>query len=208
MRKKFENLSIENVTLEQVKENCIKKGWLMSALGILVFCVLRLFKKPKDYHGICPYFEIGKSGDGVEMGFFFICGKNASEKIRNHEVGHIVQNALVGGVPTALYSLGSLFRYWKRAIFGAKTAYDSWWYERQATELGTAFVEKVKEENKKCKHANIKTIDCPDEGVCSRIICEDCGATLSEVYCKPEWNADKGLYICPVCGSEYHSWNE
>lgn len=149
MRKKFENLSIENVTLAQVRVDCIEKGWLMSALGVLVFVILRAFGlKEKDYHGICPYFEIGTGCDGVEFGWFFVCGKNASERIRNHEVGHIVQNALVGGVPTAVYSLGSFARYWKRRLFGATTAYDDWWFEGQATELGTAFVEKVKGGNK------------------------------------------------------------
>ena len=128
MKKKFENLSIDKLTLVQLQDDCITNGWLMSLVGIIVFgCLWLIGKKPKYYHGICPYFEIGNSGDGVEMGWFFICGKNASDHIKNHEVGHIVQNALVGGVPSFLYSLGSCCRYWKRMLFGAKTPYDSWW---------------------------------------------------------------------------------
>lgn len=145
MRKKFENLSVEKLTLVQFDEDCIEKGWAMSFVGTIVFGILWLIgKRPKSYHGICPYFEIGKNWGGVEMGWFFICAKNASEHVKNHEVGHIVQNALVGGLPTLIYSIGSFFRYWKREIFGAKTPYDSWWFEGQATELGTAFVNKVK----------------------------------------------------------------
>ena len=145
VKRKFENLSVDNLALEQLEEGSFNNGWVMSFIGAFVFGFLWLIgKRPKYYYGICPYFEIGKSGDGVEMGFFFICGKNASEHIKNHEVGHIIQNTLVGGWATAFYSLGSALRYWKRRIFGAKTPYDSWWYEGQASELGTAFVNKVK----------------------------------------------------------------
>lgn len=145
MKEKFKNLSIENLTLEQFDEESVTKGWAMSFVGIIVFGILWLIgKRPKFYYDICPYFEIGKGQDGVEMGWFFICGKNASEYVKKHEVGHIIQNALVGGWATLIYSIGSALRYWKRRIFGAKTPYDAWWYEGQATELGTAFVEKVK----------------------------------------------------------------
>ena len=145
MKKKFENLSIDNLTVEQLEEDSIVEGWCLSFVGIIVFGFLWLIgKRPKDYNGICPYFEIGKNWGGVEMGWFFICCKNASEHTKMHEVGHIIQNALVGGIPVMIYSLGSCARYWKRRIFGAKTPYDAWWFEGQATELGKAFVEKVK----------------------------------------------------------------
>lgn len=36
-------------------------------------------------------------------------------------------------------------RYWKRELFGAKTPYDSWWFEGQATELGNRYVISIKE---------------------------------------------------------------
>jgi hypothetical protein len=41
-------------------------------------------------------------------------------------------------------SIGSVARYWYREIFGAKTPYDSWWFEGQATELGTKYVKNRK----------------------------------------------------------------
>ena len=41
-------------------------------------------------------------------------------------------------------SLGSVARYWYREIFGAKTPYDAWWFEGQATELGTKYVKNRK----------------------------------------------------------------
>jgi hypothetical protein len=145
MKKKFENLSVDDLSLERLQKDCIDKGWLVSLFGIIVAGLLLLIgKRPKDYHGICPYFETGKNWGGVSFGWFFIIAKNCGEKTRNHEVGHIIQNTLVGGFPMMFYTLGSFCRYWKRAIFGAKTDYDAWWFEGQATELGTAFVEKMK----------------------------------------------------------------
>ena len=149
MKKKFENLSVNNLTLAQLQDDCVTKGWLLSAVGLVVYGCLRLIgKKPKDYYGICPYFVIGKWWGGVSFGWFFITDKVESEKAMKHEVGHIVQNTLVGGIPMMFYSLGSFARYCKREIFGAKTPYDSWWFEAQATQLGTAFVEKVKGESR------------------------------------------------------------
>lgn len=43
------------------------------------------------------------------------------------------------------FSIGSALRYWARELFGAKTPYDSWWFEGQATELGTKYVNRIKE---------------------------------------------------------------
>lgn len=123
-----------------------KKGWAMSFIGLIVYAVLRLFgQKPKDYKGICPYFEIGKNWGGLEMGWFFICSKGSSERLKNHEVGHGIQNAAFGGLRMLMLSIGSALRYWWREIFGAKTSYDSWWFEGQATELGTQYVNSIKE---------------------------------------------------------------
>lgn len=65
------------------------KGWALSFVGLIVYGILRLFRcKPKEYYGICPYFEIGENWGGLEMGWFFICCRNASENTKMHEVGH------------------------------------------------------------------------------------------------------------------------
>jgi hypothetical protein len=124
-----------------------KRGWALSVIGYIVYGVLRLCGcKPKSYYGICQYFEVGKGNSGVNLGWFFICGKNLSERWRNHEVGHGIQNAVIGGLPMLFCSIGSFFRFWKRQIFGAKTSYDSWWFEGQATELGNEYVKRIKGE--------------------------------------------------------------
>lgn len=117
------------------------KGWALSLVGLIVYGVLRLFmQKPKDYKGICPYFELGQNWGGLEMGWFFICCKNCSDSTKRHEVGHGVENAAIGGITMLCLSIGSAARYWWRRIFGAKTAYDSWWFEGTATDLGNQYV--------------------------------------------------------------------
>lgn len=126
-----------------------KKGWALSAVGCIVYGVLRLFRqKPKDYKGICPYFEVGKNWGGVEMGWFFICGKNCGDSVKRHEVGHNVQNAAVGGLRMLGLSICSAVRYWWRCIFVVKTPYDSWWFEGQASRLGTEYVQNIEAKNK------------------------------------------------------------
>lgn len=130
----------------ELRKHQWKKGWALSFVGVIVYGVLRLFRqKPKDYKGICPYFEIGKNWGGLEMGWFFICGISTSEKLKNHEVGHCIQNAFVGGFRMLFLSICSALRYWYRKMFRVKTEYDSWWFEGQATDLGDRYVEQIKE---------------------------------------------------------------
>ena len=134
---------------DELRKRQWTKGWALSFIGLIVYAVLRLFgQKPKDYKGICPYFEIGKNWGGLEMGWFFICCKNCGDATKRHEVGHGVQNAAVGGLTMLAYSIGSAARYWWREIFGAKTPYDSWFFEGDATRLGTEYVRNIKKENK------------------------------------------------------------
>lgn len=126
-----------------------RKGWALSLIGLIVYGVLRLFgQKPKDYKGICPYFEIGKNWGGLEMGWFFICCKNCGDSTKRHEVGHNLQNAAVGGLTMLAYSIGSAARYWWRKIRRAKTPYDSWFFEGDATRLGTEYVRSIGKRNK------------------------------------------------------------
>lgn len=126
---------------DELRKRQWTKGWALSLVGLIVYGVLRLFRqKPKDYKGICPYFEIGKNWGGLEMGWFFICSKNCGDSTKRHEVGHSVENAAIGGLTMLCLSIGSAARYWWRRIFGAKTPYDSWWFEGQATQLGNHYV--------------------------------------------------------------------
>ena len=134
-----DKLQMEPNELLQLKR---KKGWTLSLIGDIVYRVLSLMNyKPKDFYDICPYFEIGKGWGGLSLGWFFICAKDSYESLKCHEVGHTLQNANIGGWRMLVLSIGSVVRYWYREIFGANTPYDSWWFEGQATELGTRYVE-------------------------------------------------------------------
>ena len=63
---------------DALKKRQKTKGWALSFVGLIVYGILRLLRcKPRDYLGICPYFEIGKNWGGLEMGWFFICCKRA-----------------------------------------------------------------------------------------------------------------------------------
>ena len=80
------------------------------------------------------------------MGWFFICSKYSSDRLKSHEVGHGIQNAAIGGLKMLALSIGSAVRYWWRNIFEAKTPYDAWWFEGQATEIGLKYVAKHKKQ--------------------------------------------------------------
>lgn len=118
-----------------------KNGLALSLIGDIAYLGLCLLGyQQKIFYDICPYFEIGKNWGGLSLGWFFICENNALEGLKCHEVGHTLQNANIGGWKMLTLSLMSAARYWYREIFGATTPYDSWWFEGQATELGTKYV--------------------------------------------------------------------
>ena len=122
-----------------------RKGWALSFVGYIVYGVLRLFgQKTKDYEGICPYFEVGNSWGGFSIGWFFVCCKDSGTSTKNHEVGHLIQNAAVGGLTMVAYSICSALRYWWHRISGTDTPYDSWFFEGDATRLGAQYVNNIK----------------------------------------------------------------
>lgn len=136
------------MTPKQLRIRQLTRGLPMTIVGAFVFAVLYICgQRPKNYKGVCSYFEIGHGWGGVEMGWFFICCKDCGESTKRHETGHLVQAAINGLVMLGL-SIGSAARYWWREIFGAKTLYDSWWFEGQATKVGTEYVRNIEKENK------------------------------------------------------------
>lgn len=132
----------------ELRRGMKRRGWALSAVGCVVWAVLRLFgRKPVDFEGICPSFRIGKSWGGVSFGWFFICGKEVGDATMCHEVGHLVQNAAVGGLSMLGYSIVSAFRYWWCRISKSKKPYDGWWFEGQATRLGAEYVNRVRSDH-------------------------------------------------------------
>lgn len=105
---KFEEITAD-ITADEIREQAWRKGRVLSVIiGAPVYAVLRLFRKnAKEYRGV-PFFEIG----------------------------HLIQNAKVGGFKMLALTVGSVFRYHARRLFRIKTPYEGWWFEEQATKLG------------------------------------------------------------------------
>ncbi len=122
-------------------------GLPMTLVGCLVAMVLLVLgHKPKRW-GYCYYFEIGEGWGGLELGVFFLCNKNPTEHIKNHETGHSLQNCVLGPLMPFVVCVPSAIRYWYRTIrqkIGdpCKTKYDDFWIEGNATKIGTEFMKR------------------------------------------------------------------
>lgn len=122
-------------------------GLPMTLVGCLVAMVLLILgHKPKKW-GYCYYFEVGEGWGGLELGMFFLCNKNPTEHIKNHETGHSLQNCVLGPLMPFAVCIPSAIRYWYRAIrqkIGkpCKTKYDDFWVEGSATRIGTEFMKR------------------------------------------------------------------
>ena len=117
-------------------------GKPLSLIGDIVYLILNVFGyQQKMFYDICPYFEIGTDWGGLSIGWFFICCKDASEKTKCHELGHTLQNANIGGWKMLGLSLMSVIRYWYYTLCNVDwSTYYLWWFEGQATDLGTKYV--------------------------------------------------------------------
>lgn len=116
----------------------------------LVGCIVAVFllltgHKPQKY-GYCWYFEVGNKWGGVNFGPIVLTSQNPSNHTKAHEHGHGIQNCFYGPF-MILIGILSASRYWYRELKyhrkGLKppTAYDSMWYESQATKIGTEFID-------------------------------------------------------------------
>jgi hypothetical protein len=111
--------------------------------GLFALVMLCIGKKPKK-HGWNYYYEFDVNW-GLELGIFFIAPKNASEHLKNHELGHSLQNIYYGIFTIGVISIPSAVRFWVRKIqskMGKKLPpYDSAWFEGSATSSGNLFME-------------------------------------------------------------------
>ena len=132
-------------------------GFPMTVFGLLVFLVLRIAGyKPKRF-GSLFYFEVGELWGGFECGPIFVVNKNASDYLKRHEAGHGIQNIILGPLMPVLVSIPSMIRYWYRSLLSKVNKnmymrlppYDSVWFEKSATDLGTKyFFKRVRASNK------------------------------------------------------------
>lgn len=135
-----------DVPPDELLKMAYTKGWALSLIGLIIYAVLRMLgQRPSSYYGVCQYFSIGQGWGGFSAGWFFICSKTCSDYTKSHEVGHIIQNAMVGGLSMVVYTAGSVARYWKRKITHDDTPYDDWFFEGDATKFGELYVHKHKD---------------------------------------------------------------
>lgn len=123
-------------------------GLPMTLIGSIIALVLMMCgHKPKKY-GYCYYFEVCEKWGGLELGMFFLVNRNPIEHTKAHEHGHSFQNCIWGPLMPIVISIPSAIRYWYRFIrtkIGkpCTTKYDDIWFERQASEWGTKFINNI-----------------------------------------------------------------
>jgi len=112
--------------------------------AIAALCLLTTGHKPERF-GNCVNFSVGTNWGGGSMGIFMITCRNASRQLKEHEHGHSIQNCFYGPF-MPLINLRSSSRYLYRACVQclmrhqALSPYDSVWFEREASELGTQYM--------------------------------------------------------------------
>ena len=91
--------------------------------------------------GMGWFFAVGRSKwGGLNLGPIFLCQRNASDNLKCHEHGHGIQNCFMGPLilPLVLLSAARYHDRERRAMRGeVLKPYDAWWFEGQATSLGT-----------------------------------------------------------------------
>lgn len=126
-------------------------GILMSFIGLCGVGCIKLYGRltnqtfQLEKHGYCYYMSIGETWGGVNFGMFFFTDSHNNLSTRWHEHGHAIQNCFWGPLMPFVVSIPSAVRYWKRFIEYTKTgkvsgpAYDSVWFENDATLTGRKY---------------------------------------------------------------------
>ena len=117
----------------------------MTLVGAVAALTLLIAGYAPHRHGGCFYFNVGQGWGGVNLGLFCIVDSTSGLHTKNHEFGHSIQNCYFGFLMPIVVGLPSVIRYWYRNMLvrtGTPAtelpAYDSVWFEDQATKLGYA----------------------------------------------------------------------
>lgn len=116
-------------------------GLPLTLCGLAVALFLRVTGYRPQRWGWCWYFNIGKTRwGGLNLGLVILCQPDAPASLKNHELGHAIQNSRLGPI-MLFFVLCSAIRYHYINYLESKgkptPPYDSWWFEGQATQLGT-----------------------------------------------------------------------
>lgn len=126
-------------------------GIILTIIGALVvgcikfygLCTKKSYKLKK--HGYCYYLNVGKNWGGFDLGMFLITDSRDSNSVKWHEHGHAIQNCFWGPLMIFVITLPSAIRYWYREFrfyrrgLNPITAYDSIWFESDATKTGRKY---------------------------------------------------------------------
>lgn len=122
-------------------------GVAMTLAGCLVAAAMIVTgHRPHRFHYFI-YFEVVENWGNLGRRCFFVVNKNPTNKIKQHESGHGIQNIIFGLFTLFIINIPSCIRYWYREwLFcsGKKKScelsdYDSVWFEGQATRLGMKY---------------------------------------------------------------------
>ena len=128
-------------------------GLPLTLVGLIVGIGLMIAGKKPERWGACWYFKVGKNWGGVNFGLIFLTDDTPSEHRKNHEHGHAIQNCYFGLLMPFIVCIPSAARYWYfklkyvRKGLTPPTAYDSAWFEGDASKLGTIYAAKWNKEN-------------------------------------------------------------
>ena len=116
-------------------------GLPLTLCGCFVAAALRLSGKKPERFGLCRSFRVGKTGwGGLELGPFFLRDHDSGDELSAHELGHGIQNCLLGPLMIPLVSIPSAVRYHIRRKRGITSGYDDIWFEKTATKLGKKYL--------------------------------------------------------------------
>ena len=121
-------------------------SWLwgcdLTLIGFLTSLVLiAMGYHPYRYRKYFWCFEIGERWGGISLGPFIFVQKNADYDLKDHEIGHSIQNCIYGNFTMLIVHIPSIIRYWYYELYYRKHGvypgnYYSIWFERQASEFG------------------------------------------------------------------------
>lgn len=123
-------------------------GLPMTIIGCLVSLLMLICGYKAKLYKRCICFSCGKHS-GFSLGCFIFVNKNSDEKLLEHELGHAIQNCMYGLLMPFIVSIPSFIRYHYRRFYVRRlhrrltTAYDSIWFEKEATALGKDYAKKI-----------------------------------------------------------------
>ena len=117
-------------------------GGSIVALGMLL-----TGHRPERF-GKCLNFPVGRGWGGGSLGIFLFTCRDASQRLKEHEHGHSIQNCYYGPLMPFLVNIPSSARYWyRRAVQKIcpkkkMPPYDSIWFESEASRLGKTYMQR------------------------------------------------------------------